>query len=207
MNLTLPTFSPNNQIKLILIGCALFSLIYFGFGHYPLRSTQVAPVMVWDNYIPLIPWTVAIYLSQYFFLTLGVVYAPTSSLSTRTYYGYLFTTLIAGSIFAIFPTELPRIDFNEHALNIVTYSLYQFLYLTDVPNNCFPSLHSSLALMAQASLSLRGKRWCLVARIWCIAILISTLTTKQHCILDIAAGMLLFVICNWLLQKIIVEKN
>lgn len=202
-----PWITPKNLSKLILQGCCLFSVIYYGAGHYPIQTINEAPNIAWDAHIRWLPWTALIYLSQGLFLLLGVIYAPNCLTATRTYYGYLIATLIAGCVFIMYPTQLPRIDLTSSQLQpLISYS-YQFIYWSDVPNNCFPSLHTTLALLAGASLRKRGRGWQIVAPLWCSGIIISTLTTKQHCILDVVAGMLLFIFCTWICHSLFNKRQ
>jgi len=197
----LPEFSAQNRIKLMILGCSIFSLVYLGAANFPLSVIEQAPIINLDTSIKWLPWTVIIYLSQYLYLPFALLYAPNKHIATRTYYGYLVATLLASAIFLLYPTELPQRDLSTAALPIIISLCYQFLYYTDVPANCFPSLHTMLALIAATSLMKRGLTWQIVASLWTIAIIVSTLTTKQHCILDVLAGMLLFSLGVWVFPK------
>src|SRR6185436_14225959 len=66
----------------------------------------------------------------------------------------------------------------------VDSAAFDGLWLFDVPENCFPSLHVSLAIIAAAYWP--RARWIGIA--WAIAIAVSTMTTKQHYFVDVAGG-------------------
>lgn len=195
----LPLFNRDNQLRLILLGSILFAIIYLLTGINFLKEPHVAPLCLLDSYIPWLPYSVLIYFSQFAFLLLGVIYAPNQRTATITYYSYLLAILIAGCVFAVYPTFLTRLTLSEQTQAIQV--LYRFLYAIDVPHNCFPSLHTTLALIAASSLFARSLIWQIVASLWSAAIIVSTLTTKQHCILDVVAGMVLFSFCIWLCRK------
>lgn len=207
MKVLLPVVKSDNLIKLLFLGCCLFSMVYFGASHFPFQTFNEAPNLSWDSQIPWLPWTAMIYLSQGLLLLLGVIYAPDPLTATRTYYGYLIATFISGGIFIVYPTQLPQIDLASPQLQTITSNLYQFIYWTDVPSNCFPSLHTSLALLAGASLSKRRQGWQVAAPLWSVSIVVSTLTTKQHCILDVVAGMVLFIFCTWICRKLFNKRQ
>jgi membrane-associated phospholipid phosphatase len=197
---SLPPFNRDTRIKLIFLGSCFFAVIYLVMGGYPLRVPSLAPLCILDSYIPWLPFSVLIYLSQFVFLLLGVIYAPSQRTATITYYSYLLAIFLSGFAFVLYPTFLPRLSFSEQNHPVLGWC-YQFLYSIDIPNNCFPSLHTSLALIAASSLRTRSFVWQIVASLWSAAIILSTLTTKQHCILDVVAGMLLFSLCIWLCRK------
>ncbi len=182
----------------MIVGCLIFSFVYLGAAHFPVGELKQAPIINLDASIHWIPWTIIIYLSQFLYLPLALLLAPNDEIASRTYYAYLIATLVGGMIFLLYPSELPQFDLNKIELPLVLNLCYQFVYYSDVPCNCFPSLHTMLALVAASSLRQRGYIWQIVASLWTTAIIISTLTTKQHCLLDVLAGVLLFCFGVWL---------
>lgn len=76
-----------------------------------------------------------------------------------------------------------------------------FLYRTDAADNLFPSIHCLVSWFCY--IGLRGRKeipkWyrslsCLLAILVCI----STLTTKQHVVLDVFGGVFLAEVCYWI---------
>jgi membrane-associated phospholipid phosphatase len=68
--------------------------------------------------------------------------------------------------------------------------LFSFLYLMDSDSNCCPSLHVSLSSLACYGLYNSVSRFRSIFVIWPILIWISTLTTKQHYLIDVLGGIL-----------------
>jgi membrane-associated phospholipid phosphatase len=76
-----------------------------------------------------------------------------------------------------------------------------FVYIADTPNNCFPSMH--VALTSVSTWSLRGyaPRYFKLFMLWTLAIILSTLTTKQHYFVDILGGLGVLVVVVALEKK------
>jgi membrane-associated phospholipid phosphatase len=70
----------------------------------------------------------------------------------------------------------------------------------DVPGNCFPSLHVSLAVLAAGLLMGRGGSWRILAPMWASAIVLAVVTTRQHRVIDVVGG-LLVAACAWYLGQ------
>lgn len=197
---SIPKVTSENKIFMMFVGSLLFGVMYLGAGHFPTTIPHPSPKIFLDANIPLLPWTIIIYLSQFVFLALGFWFAPNPRMLNQTYYGYLLATIIATVVFLVYPSQLPRIDMASKETAIVHKWFFMALYRLDVPNNCLPSLHTTLALFAANSLRYRRK-WRYIAPLWAIAIMISTLTTYQHTILDVAAGVVLFVFTVYICER------
>lgn len=204
---TLPRISAENKFMMIMVGCSIFALFYVGTGILSLPNAHSAPILSWDRLIPFMPWTIMIYCSQFIFLLLAVIQAPNTNIATRTYYSYLLATLLACCVYHLYPIKLERIELNQFDMHPLFYYFYQFLYWSDTPNNCLPSLHTAFALLAANSLRQRHNSWQIIAPLWSVAIIGSTLTTKQHCIVDVLAGVILFFTCAWITQHYFISKR
>jgi membrane-associated phospholipid phosphatase len=75
--------------------------------------------------------------------------------------------------------------------------LWQALLTVDRPVNCVPSLHVANASVCAFALRQEGTEWRYGAPVWLALIVLSTLTTKQHFFIDIAAGVLLAAFSFW----------
>jgi membrane-associated phospholipid phosphatase len=144
-----------------------------------------------DNFVPLIPLTILIYLSQMLMLPLSMFLAHSNLQRARAFAAMLMAIGFSATVFLFFPTRLPR---NLSAIETTDLSyLWQMLYALDTDSNCLPSLHVSLAFLAVWSAS-RSKPFIRVAMLlWALAISASTLTTKQHLFVDVISGF--FVAC------------
>ena len=156
----------------ILAAYLVFCLFYLGAAAIDLRPPQLLQPSLIDRAIPFLPWTIAVYLSQFAFLFLTLRWQR----DARVYVPMAVATLISCAIFVLYPTTIAR--------PAVDSAAFDGLWLFDVPENCFPSLHVSLAIIAAAYWP--RARWIGIA--WAIAIAVSTMTTKQHYFVDVAGG-------------------
>lgn len=154
-----------------------------------------------DRAIPLIPWTVCIYFGCYAFWALHYCLCAAVPLRARRFFTADF--IAKGVCFVFFvglPTTMARPA--VQGLN-VWESLVRALYILDAPVNLFPSIHCLNSWLCWASardipaFSHGYKAFALCAA---VAVCVSTLTLRQHVLLDVAGGILLAEIC-WRLAK------
>jgi hypothetical protein len=183
--------------KLILVQgilLALQTLLYFGCEFFQSKIHDVKrPV---DDKIPFLPWTVL----PYCFWFPMIVFYPLIVFRTdpHSYCGYLTTMVmeIVLSIvcYLIYPTSfqrpVPPDGFWGKFMKFVYHSSYRGL-------NCAPSLHCSSCFLvicvsftcAGMSLWVRGFTVSIASMI-----VLSTLTTKQHTLIDVLTAVPLFLI-------------
>ena len=183
--------------KLILVQgilLALQTLLYFGCEFFQSKIHNVKrPV---DDKIPFLPWTVL----PYCFWFPMIVFYPLIVFRTdpHSYCGYLTTMVmeIVLSIvcYLIYPTSfqrpVPPDGFWGNFMKFVYHSSYRGL-------NCAPSLHcSSCFLVICVSFTCAGMSLWVRGFTVSIAIMIvlSTLTTKQHTLIDVLTAVPLFLI-------------
>ena len=154
-----------------------------------------------DRAIPLIPWTVCIYFGCYAFWALH--YCLCAAVPTRARRFFIADFIAKGVCFVFFvglPTTMARPA--VQGLN-VWESLVRALYILDAPVNLFPSIHCLNSWLCWASardipaFSRGYKAFALCAA---VAVCVSTLTLRQHVLLDVAGGILLAEVC-WRLAK------
>ncbi len=154
-----------------------------------------------DRAIPLIPWTVCIYFGCYAFWALHYCLCAAVPLRARRFFTADF--IAKGVCFVFFvglPTTMARPA--VQGLN-VWESLVRALYILDAPVNLFPSIHCLNSWLCWASardipaFSRGYKAFALCAA---VAVCVSTLTLRQHVLLDVAGGILLAEVC-WRLAK------
>lgn len=194
----LPAINLNSKIKVLFYGSVIFCCLYLGVGINTLVNANLCFTSDLDLIIPLLPWTIVIYFSHYILVFCGYWFSINHKTATHTFYSYLLATFIAVIVFITYPTYLPHQDLNSADFNNITRTLYKILYLIDVPTNCLPSLHTCLALLAANSLKANLK-WQKISNIWAGAVIISTLTTKQHVIIDVISGIILYYIIVYLI--------
>src|SRR5690606_33794385 len=77
------------------------------------------------------------------------------------------------------------------------YPTLQFLKQSDTSGNACPSLHVAFAVFSGLWLQVMlrhlqvGRLWCWGNGLWCGAIIASTLTTRQHVLIDLICGAIL----------------
>jgi len=152
----------------------------------------------WDAYVPFFAWTIWPYLSLNLlypcaFFTFVDVHAL-----RRHAARIALVQAVCFVAFTVWPTT------NTRALPVpdgVTGVLFAQLRAFEAPVNMAPSLHAAvLVLVWRAGVAaLHAHRAGRMAwHAWCALILLSTLTTWQHDILDVVAGTLLGALALWL---------
>jgi membrane-associated phospholipid phosphatase len=145
-----------------------------------------------DAWIPFLPS--AVYHYESLWLLQGV--APWLMRDRRELERYcrglLMILAVALFIFILWPTASPRPECTESA-----NAFYRTLIRVDLDLNAFPSLHVAFALYSALGCRLVfadlrfHPRLMLLIWVWTAGILAATVLTKQHTILDVAAGALL----------------
>ncbi len=181
------------------IGTMLFIGLFFGAYFYLLKDpaypTTVMPIIFLDRLIGFWPQSLPVYASLWLYVSL-----PPALLATkRELYGYgvsmAGTCTAALIIFYFWPTAVPAAN-----INWALYPDMHSLKNMDASGNACPSLHVATAVFSGFWLHhlLRrfgSPRWLLTFNgVWCIAILYSTLATRQHVALDVLAGLALGVL-------------
>jgi anaerobic magnesium-protoporphyrin IX monomethyl ester cyclase len=154
---------------------------YFLLQYFPLfEATMLAP-SAWDDALPFVPGTMWIYQSLYPLLVLAGLLAPTLRILNQFAKSMLLCAAAAFVVFLIFPTAVPR--------PVQTEGLFGIWTLFEKSSNALPSLHAAFCVLLLLFLPQVVKTNVLrLCYIWILAILISTLTTKQHILVDLAAG-------------------
>lgn len=146
-----------------------------------------------DGRIPLVPWTVAIYFGAYLFWIVNYIIGvrQREEEAFRFISADFAAKLVCLACFLIFPTTNVR---PEIAGSSVWDALMRFLYEIDAADNLFPSIHCLTSWFG--FLAVRGnervpKWYRALSLVVALAICASTLTTKQHVLADVFAGIAL----------------
>lgn len=155
-----------------------------------------------DHKIPLIPWTITIYFGCYVLWVSHYIWMAwrDDQTATQFYTADFLSKLLSLAFFLFLPTVMDRPevtgpDFWSDAI--------RFLYHVDKPFNLFPSLHCSISWLCWISVrkddhSPSWYRWLTLAVT--VAVCASTLTTRQHVLVDVAGGILTAEIC-WTITR------
>lgn len=190
------------RLKLILPKALVLAAGYQLTNRWHWRPPALLPLTALERAIPFWAWTVWPYL----LLALSILLPcglRDEKLLRRTVIALLCAESLNFLIYLSFPTMYPRPSLVElqHA-DALTALACQWLWQLDPPNNCFPSGHITGPALgywafAQAQPRWRGLLWTLFA-----LLALSTLTTKQHYLVDLPAGLLTASIGLWLSRRI-----
>jgi membrane-associated phospholipid phosphatase len=183
--LILPLIENKAKKRLLVWSAAVFALIYSGLGHCPWTRPAYLPLTDLDLALPLLPWTLLIYLSDYLFILFVLLSLKKAEDFSSAFYRMIVGIILSFVIFLFYPTVYPRPLLPADPLWGETFL---FLHFLDQPTNCFPSLHVSMTLIAAASMRPLSRGWRSLGWIWALAICLSTLTTKQHYVWDVLGG-------------------
>ena len=181
-----------NKTTIIIIMAGIFSAFYAGSGAIGYHYGRVLPFLRLEEMIPLLPWTILIYMVLYPLYLIWALYSfRIEENMNKTLYSFMLLTVISCAIFLIYPVNFPRTDFPLPLDNTITTRIFQLVRVLDKPSNCLPSLHVGICYCFAYGFyrENQSKFWISMALSTLVAI--STLTTKQHYIYDIAAGFLL----------------
>lgn len=161
-----------------LVFSLLFAGSYILINHFPIFDAHKLPFLPGENQIPLMNWTVYIYLSIFIYIPIAIYLIPQERYA-RTFLALCAMCALHLIIFVIFPTIYPRAPIDDE------YLLIRLIRIVDAPTNCFPSLHVALSMFfAIALLRTRKDKISVVMFVWAVFIALSTVTTQQHYILD-----------------------
>lgn len=153
-----------------------------------------------DGMIPFLPFTVVIYLGCYLFWIVNyILIARRGKREVCQFFSADFLSrLICFAIYLLYPTTNVRPAVEPEG---IWNQLMIFLYTIDAADNLFPSIHCLVSWFCFAGL--RGEsripRWYKAAScVMAVMVCISTLTTKQHVIVDVAGGVALAELCLWI---------
>lgn len=172
----------------LLLSVALplyFCLFYFTLQRVTLFEPRTLPLSVIDEWIPFDPRWTAVYQSLYLFLP--APWLARSREELRRYAVAFFAISLAGfATFFFFPVYGPR-------PGVAAEGLYSLLVRYDGNLNAFPSLHAALTVLTLLLVVrvVRSRAAVAFAFLWSALVLYSTMATKQHYAVDVAAGVLL----------------
>lgn len=180
------------------IAITVFFVVYFYILEHPSFSSRLMPVLPIDLWVPVIPWSAWIYFSLWVYIC--VPQALMVDRQVMLYYlgGAFLLSIIGLSIFFFYPTAVPawEIDWSR-------YPALEFLKSSDSAGNACPSLHVSFATFSGCWLVWMIRRlrlapvWGILSILWGLAIVVSTMTTKQHVLIDVIFGLLLGGLAFW----------
>ncbi|MBW2976214.1 phosphatase PAP2 family protein [Candidatus Woesearchaeota archaeon] len=144
---------------------------------------------IWiDGYIPFWPVWVWIY-SFLYYVMIGYVIVSIRSIEEGIYliFGGLVLLFIQSLCFLVFPCIVPP-KWRQYKANSFSKKYLKFIQGIDNGRNCFPSMHCAVAAYVGLILFPVLSFYSII---FIVSIVLSSLFTKQHQIIDTLAGVLL----------------
>lgn len=162
---------------------------------FPARELALSAI---DRAVPFVPETIWVY-GTVSYTTLFALFWIRDRAALRR---LVLTLIVAAAIcwlgFALYPVAFPRHLYPLPAAVTASTARLAELRLSDYPDNCLPSLHVALATALALTLAeKREPRWLrVIAPLWAVAIGVSTLTVKQHYLIDVWTGALVGLVAH-----------
>lgn len=182
---------------------AIILYLYVAFN-VPQSINHVMRIAI-DNQIPRLSIFTIPYLVFLPWLYGTLIYSWYKNRSFRQLaYAFIVINLIAFFVYQTFQTYVPRDPITS---NDLFSGILQFIYNNDQAYAGFPSLHSALSASIATYFVIRHNKWSRAVIAMAVLIVISTLFTKQHFILDAVSGVALGVLVTCLVFKFMPDKT
>jgi membrane-associated phospholipid phosphatase len=184
-----------------LVGAALATVLvcavmYFIPQHWHIGVPVELPLTTLDRAFPFWPASGLVYFSAFGFLVATFLWLRDRDEATRFLYASLLAQAVAMLCFLCWPVQYPRELYPLPAdSSAIGAALVHYVRSLDAPVNCLPSLHVSTATIC--ALALRGRRWSGAALLAVATSTTSTLTFKQHYVVDVIGGAMLGIAAWW----------
>jgi hypothetical protein len=179
-------------VAIAVVGVIIYELI----GRADLGRSTTLLMTSLDRALPLIPGTAWFYEPFYvaiFFI--AVIGFRSRFLYDRTLVCVCFNIVLAGLGHTFIRAEYPRPILSVPAPDLSTAFL-AFVYKIDPPGNVFPSLHVAHTWVISFLVHLDRPRLGRVLMAMSAVLALSTLTTKQHFIADVVAGLAMALVAR-----------
>ena len=150
-------------------------------------------VFDWERAIPFIEWTIVPYLSICVFFAWSFFVDRNRDELVRHAARLLLALALSVACYAAFPL---RFMFERPSTTGTIGLMFDLLSAVDLPYNRAPSLHISVLVILWARLAPRLPGWRRSAlHLWFASIALSVLTTYQHHVIDVPAGLVVGAMC------------
>jgi membrane-associated phospholipid phosphatase len=176
------------MLAIWLIGGGFF-LGYFLLLKFPLWPPTLMPLTAPDHWIAFSPGALWLYVSLWLYVPLAPGLLTDRGELLDYYRAMVVLSLAAMVVFLLWPTASPR-----PVLDWARYPPFGPIIAADDAGNALPSLHAAFAVFSAIWLNRLLCRagaplWLRIASAaWGLAILYSTVATRQHVAVDVAAG-------------------
>lgn len=166
-----------------------FFVLYFFLQNHPRAAVTTIPFIALDHWIGFQPLAIVPYVSLWFYVMIVACFVKGARELLLYSIAVATLTVVGFGAFLLWPTATPpfHVDWSQH-------SSFQFLKRIDSSGNACPSLHVAFAVFSCIWIE-RLFRHCatpILVRyasvLWCVAIVYSTIATKQHVAIDALVG-------------------
>lgn len=156
-----------------------------------------------DDWIPFWPPSIIIYFGCYLFWIVNYILIARQGKKevSQFFAAELLSKTVCLAFYLLFPTTNNRPVVEP---NGIWNQLMIFLYETDAADNLFPSIHCLVSWFCYIGIKNKPQIPVWYQRFSCIVailVFISTVTTKQHVIVDVFGGVLVAEVCFWIGKK------
>ncbi|MGJ7922184.1 phosphatase PAP2 family protein [Neobacillus sp. LXY-4] len=185
-----------------LISIPLLGLMYVYLNHPGPKVHSLVTDL--DRQIPLIKIFVIPYVFWYVFIFIGLLYLAYKNrkLYFQTLLQFNIGRLICYGVYIVYQTHVPRPELTGDDWLI---DLVQFVYRSDEPFNCFPSIHvltSYLIMKAYLGAEDIPRVYKVAVTVMSVLIIASTQFIKQHVLLDILGAIVVAEVMTYLMAKL-----
>ncbi|GKV96334.1 MULTISPECIES: phosphatase PAP2 family protein [Pectobacterium] len=185
------------RLKALLFGWGSVGVVYQLSAQFQGQGT-VLPTSFIDEWIPFSSSAIWLYLSFFIIVPLSYLSCPIARLAGLRRETQL-TALIAGAVYLIFPTTMV---YPQAVGDDFSTRLLQLLQRIDSPQNCLPSLHIALTVLAVWAMSDNQQKVKTgVYLLWGMAIAFSILQLRRHLFIDLVTGAMLAGITGWIFLR------
>jgi membrane-associated phospholipid phosphatase len=202
-------FRPNSILtpRQAVLRLAAISVLFIGVytlcGQWTQGRSDIGQaVFDWERAIPFLPWTIVPYLSLIGFFALSFLVRRQRSQLDCHAAAVAIDLLLSAACYLLMPL---RFSFERPLPEGAWGLLFALLNAADLPYNRAPSLHVSVLLIVWLRLSPQWAGWKKAAfGTWFVLIALSVLTTYQHHVIDVPAGLLVGALSVALARRIAV---
>lgn len=169
-----------------------FAVLYGGADLVMRGATDLPSVLTpWDERLPFWPSFAVLYLSVTPFLCLPLVVLP-DRIGLKVLAVTLMVEIAVGAlIFVTFPVADPHFPSGPHPAPL------RFADMINLDLNNLPSLHVALTVTTFLAIRSSLGRAQVPVALWAALIVLSTLVTRQHDLVSVAAGVILAALGQW----------
>lgn len=169
-----------------------------------LRGDAGRAVFDWERAIPFVPWTIVPYLSLIGFFALSFLVRRQRSAVDCHVAAVAINLCLSATCYLLMPL---RFDFERPLPDGVWGPLFELLSAADLPYNRAPSLHISVLLILWVRFSPWLAGWQKAGLgAWFLLVALSVLTTYQHHVIDVPAGLMVGALSVALARRVVLQR-